>query len=273
MNKITIENFITSYIEKSALNTIGADKALTEEMVGLVIWDKPLIGYAAADNEYIGQLKNIPEANIEMDIPEFWLPGAESVISFFLPYTSQIRKSNIPGDAPSTQWLHGRIDGQNLINALLKDTITFLEKNGYDAMSPLFDERFSPKMGRDTKENDFGSNWSERHAAYAAGLGTFSLSKGLITEKGIAGRFGSIITTAEFEPSIPSHDELYGNCTMCGACIKRCPKQVISLEKGKLHKPCSDYLDDILDANPPYYGCGKCQVGVPCEDRIPVRKT
>ena len=30
------------------------------------------------------------------------------------------------------------------------------------------------------------STWSERHAMYAAGLGTFGLSKGLITKKGMA---------------------------------------------------------------------------------------
>jgi len=35
------------------------------------------------------------------------------------------------------------------------------------------------------------SSWSERHAAYAAGLGTFSLNDALITPKGIAHRLGS----------------------------------------------------------------------------------
>jgi len=32
------------------------------------------------------------------------------------------------------------------------------------------------------------SNWSERHIAYVAGLGTFSLADSFITEKGAANR-------------------------------------------------------------------------------------
>lgn len=38
-------------------------------------------------------------------------------------------------------------------------------------------------------EKTFGSNWSERHAAYVCGLGTFGLSKGLITDKGMGRTF------------------------------------------------------------------------------------
>jgi epoxyqueuosine reductase len=40
----------------------------------------------------------------------------------------------------------------------------------------------------------YASSWSERHAAYAAGLGTFGLCDGLITARGKAVRFGSIIS-------------------------------------------------------------------------------
>ena len=66
--------------------------------------------------------------------------------------------------------------------------------------------------------------------------------------------------------------ELENYCTKCGACIKRCPVNAISLEKGKNNVLCSGFLDRVLEkAGIPYYGCGKCQVGVPCEKRAPAR--
>ena len=50
-------------------------------------------------------------------------------------------------------------------------------------------------------EKGMYSNWSERHIAYAAGLGTFSLSDGFITERGIAHRCGSAVVGLELPAS------------------------------------------------------------------------
>jgi len=44
------------------------------------------------------------------------------------------------------------------------------------------------------------SNWSERHIAYAAGMGTFSLNDAFITEKGIAIKLLSVVTELEIFP-------------------------------------------------------------------------
>jgi epoxyqueuosine reductase QueG len=43
---------------------------------------------------------------------------------------------------------------------------------------------------RPSEKYVFSSNWSERHAAYTAGLGTFGLCDGLITPLGKAMRVG-----------------------------------------------------------------------------------
>ena len=45
------------------------------------------------------------------------------------------------------------------------------------------------------------SDWSERHIAYVAGQGTFSLSDGFITERGIAHRCGSVVIDLKLPPS------------------------------------------------------------------------
>ena len=59
-------------------------------------------------------------------------------------------------------------------------------------------------------------------------------------------------------------------CSGCGACIRRCPVNAIT-PRGKEHPPCSDFLDETKIRFAPRYGCGKCQVQVPCMSGIPAR--
>jgi epoxyqueuosine reductase QueG len=101
------------------------------------------------------------------------------------------------------------------------------------------------------------------------GLGTFGLSKGLITRKGIAGRFGSIITELYLSPDKRGYENIYEYCSMCGRCVKNCPVNAITIENGKNHIICSDFLDKTREKYSPRYGCGKCQINVPCEFIIP----
>jgi epoxyqueuosine reductase QueG len=101
-------------------------------------------------------------------------------------------------------------------------------------------------------------------------LGTFGLSKGLITRKGTAGRFGSILTDLFLTPDTREYKDVYEYCNMCGICAKKCPSSAISVENGKDCLPCYEFIEETLRKNYPRYGCGKCQVGVPCESRIPL---
>lgn len=52
---------------------------------------------------------------------------------------------------------------------------------------------------------------------------------------------------------------------MCG----KLSCQLISKDKGKNHRICSDFLDSTEEKYKPRYDCGKCQIGVPCEICIP----
>lgn len=85
----------------------------------------------------------------------------------------------------------------------------------------------------------------------------------------MAGRIGSIITNLELEKTQRAYTAIYEYCTMCGACTKKCPVDAISIKTGKNHILCSDYVDQIEEKYKPRYGCGKCQVGIPCESQIP----
>jgi epoxyqueuosine reductase QueG len=144
-----------------------------------------------------------------------------------------------------------------------------IQDEGEGAVVPSLDPRMLTYAKPSGELPGYTSNWSERHVAYAAGLGTFSLSGGLITRRGTAGRFMSIITSLELSPTMRPYNELYEYCSDCGACITACPPKAISHGHLKNNSACGAWLDKIRELKAPYYGCGKCQCGMPCENGIP----
>lgn len=274
MDKQVIEERLRQFVNETAENFIKEQDALSPQLVGMRIYDEPIVGIGKANDELFTIFKK-PDAvgEIFMD-PEQWLPGAKSVISYFLPFSEEVRKGNRNDMSwPSPGWLHGRLEGQTFLVKVSNFIKEMLEVEGHQGSIPIIDSRFRSggmtgltagqgKMG-------FTSNWSERHVAYVCGLGTFCLSKGLITEKGVAGRFGSVITDLELPADNRNYEGIYDYCNNCGVCVKNCPANAISLEKGKNHDLCFAFLQEVYAQIKPRYACGKCQVKVPCENRIP----
>lgn len=264
-----------AFLESGGRNRVTAEQALSPAVVGLRLWDRPLFGLSAADDPLYPGLK-APEAVGPWSLtPREWLPEARTVISFFLPFSQEIQKSNRSHRSlPSEEWLHGRHEGQALLFALCRHLAGLLEANGWNAVIPSLDPRFAAIEPPGTNDafppgTSYTSVWSERHVAYISGLGTFGLSKGLITERGICGRFGSLVTDAPAVPTSRPYTGLYDYCTRCGACVRRCPVDAIDPERGKDHFICSEYVTWTEEEYAPRYGCGKCQVGVPCASRRP----
>jgi len=124
------------------------------------------------------------------------------------------------------------------------------------------------------------SNWSERHAAHAAGLCTFGLCGGLITARGKAMRAGSVVAKIEMEPTPRPYADHRAYCLFfakgtCGKCIDRCPARAIT-EAGHDKEKCRHHLVRARrHVKKTYgfegYGCGLCQVSVPCEAQIPAK--
>ena len=249
----TIKENMAEFIQNNPQNFV-------EELDMIQIWDQPLMGVASASDPLWKKLKEPSVIGPDHLTPEEWLPGAKSVISYFLPFTEHIRSSNRQKGLPSVEWLYGRCEGEVVNNSLRKLIIELIESSDGKTVAPALDKRF-------TVANHV-SNWSERHAAFIAGLGTFSLNYSLITNLGAAGRFGSVITDIEFEPSIRPYKKIDEYCTKCGECIPRCPPTAID-ENGKDAESCSKFLDKTLKLNKPRYGCGKCQTAVPCEYQNP----
>lgn len=278
MKKRDIIRFTSDFTENSEHNRVSPDRAISGSLSGMRIFDLPLLGFGDADDSLFSDLKKKSVIGKHHLLPREWLPCARTVISFFLPFTAQVKKSNRTDmSRPSDEWLHGRIEGQAFVNELCRRLASRLTGAGYISIAPSLDERFRSYTGSAVSGADNGKDkplsytsiWSERHAAFVCGLGTFGLSRGLITSKGMAGRFGSIITELKLVPDKRKYTGINEYCIMCGNCTDNCPVMAITVKKGKDHAKCSAFLDSTMEKFNPRYGCGKCQVRVPCESRIP----
>jgi len=233
---------------------------------GRRIYDDPLVGIAAAADPLFERLRDETIVGPHHLTPREWLPEAKSVVSYFLPFADWIREPNRAPGMVAEEWVVGRFDGEDFNNHLRRQLAAYLVELGGKAVVPSHTDRHRITARR--------SNWSERHAAFVSGLGTFGLSRSMITRAGSAGRFGSAITTLDLAPTPRDYDGPYDRCPWlvtggCGACIGRCPSGAITAD-GKDTATCAHYLDHVV--KPLFasrYGCGKCQTGVPCESGIP----
>ena len=90
------------------------------------------------------------------------------------------------------------------------------------------------------------SSWSERHAAYVSGLGTFGLCDGLITPVGKAMKCGSVIARIVISPTPRPYIDHHAWCLYyasgtCGLCIEHCPAAALS-ERGHDKVRCWEYV-------------------------------
>jgi epoxyqueuosine reductase len=247
-------------------------------------FDEPLIAFGSANDplftaykEIIGDFHLTP-AEIMKSIYGEGAGEARTVICWVLPVTSATRESNRREEkVPSRRWALTRAYGERFNNQLRMYVVDMLRFVSAQAVAPLLSGMWRPEMD---PKGGLSSTWSERHAAYAAGLGTFSLSDGFITERGIAHRCGSVLTDVGISPSPRNYADHLGNCLYfrdgsCGVCIRRCPAGAISLQ-GHDKERCKAYVyGELRGAVGELYGvmetgCGLCQTRVPCESCNPV---
>lgn len=280
-NAAWIEEVIKSYIDTSDENTLQNpenDKAFETPLVGFSSGDDPLY---EAYKDHIGPFFMAPQEAAALAFMDFDITAESlTVISWILPHNKLTKADNRKETMyPADRWARGRIMGEEVNSKLRKHVVETLEKGGHRAFAPTqmpqFSARISPKYGH-------ASTWSERHAAYAAGLGTFGLCDGLITSVGKAMRTGSVIARIDIPPTERPYSQHQEYCLFfthgtCGKCMPRCPVNAIT-EKGKDKTLCRNHLfpatRDYVTANYGFvgYGCGLCQTKVPCESKIPAAK-
>lgn len=253
---------------------------------GIPAWDNFILGCAAGDDSIFEKLRRdadfpcfTPLELFRTFYPEPDTSASElTVLCWVLPQRAETRAAN-SGAKPSEVWGRAKLCGEKFyISMGLRLEKFFAERN----IAAVFPMGHPAEVKRFNSQKYYvASNWSERHACYAAGLGTFGLCDGLITPLGKAHRCGSIIIKAQLPPTPREYGDIHEYCPWftkksCGLCIKRCPVGAIS-EKGHdkekcqafLHGECADFFES---SGFQVYACGLCQAGVPCEDRIPGRE-
>jgi len=257
---------------------------------GSPIWEEPLVGFADGDDplfdlykRVVGETHLTPRealaAGWAQPTEEFAPPDRISVICWVLPTARPTRMDNRAMTAgPCLRWNHSRFQGEAFNDHLRQFVTAYLAEQGIFAVAPVLLAQF--KMLHSAQ--GWGSTWSERHAAYAAGLGTFGLSDGLITARGVAHRLGSVVASAGWPASPRPYTQYQQYCPYisdgtCGACITRCPVGAIG-PHGHDKDRCRQFLFEDLAGwlkKPGYIGaygaCGLCQTRVPCEFGIPRR--
>ena len=272
-----VEAIIKDFINLSPENTLknaGNDKAWADPLVGFSRGDDPLY---QSYKEHVGPFHWTPLEIFSLAFPKSDVTAGElTVISWILPQTEEtkesLRKETLQ---PSDAWARARIFGEEVNVKLRQHVVDTLRAAGVDAVAPMLFPQWKMTM---SERFGFASTWSERHAAYAAGLGTFSLCDGLITPKGKAMRTGSVVARLQIPPTPRPYRDHRAYCLFfsqgtCGKCIERCPAGSVS-KSGHDKSKCMAYLQVTRTYVTSHYGfegygCGFCQSGVPCESRIP----
>jgi epoxyqueuosine reductase len=288
-----IEDEIKAFVRTSPLNHMPI-------MDNTPIYDEPLVGFADGDDPIFTEYKTIiapmhltPREALAKTYnrsPQD-IPAHISVISWILPITSRIRESNRrPTVTPSRLWASVEYYGEYIfLEAMQEHLVEFLTKRGYLAVAPAMEPYFKDTMmelkimGEEwdiVKIKEKGiSNWSEKHIAYAAGLGTLSFSGNLISEHGVAVTTGSIVTSLVLPASQRTAENPYSNCLFyatgtCKACAARCPVGAIT-ENGHDDIKCANHFFVLQKLGKKYnmgrVGCGMCMTKVPCEFCNPVK--
>ena len=265
MDQEQLVEFIELFIENDPGNAVLPTK----------IYEKPLVAFAAADDPLFAKLQESHVVGPEHRLPGDWLAGAKTVISYFLPYPAELCKTNHAGERVSPEFQYARFYGEDINDRLRRKLVNFLNNAGYLSVAPILEKEFQIS----NMPGQLKSNWSERHAAFIAGHGSFGLHWGIITKKGVAGRFGSVVTTLDLEPTAREYEELYAHCPyfnggLCDACLKRCPCGALQHD-GKSKDACFHHLRHTEKeyahflSGFPFSCCGKCIVHIPCEKERP----
>ena len=215
----------------------------------------PIVAFASAHDPKYQEPKTIigPWHNLPTD----FLPEAESVISYFIPFTKEVALApkNEPDGSPVWSEAYILINQHfHVVNQAVQD---YLESQGYKAaqIKPL--KAYDPET--------FHAPWSHRSAAVIANLATLGANNLAITEKGSGGRFCSLITSAKLKPNreAPKKQCPYPVNGACGLCIKVCPAGALT-EHGTNKAACQAELNKnperLKKLNAKYIAdiCGKC---------------
>jgi len=254
-----IKEDIRSEIERFSVRHQGQRRTQTR-------WRTPLVGFASAEDILFKELQKAVSPTHAL--PVELLPGARTVVAYFLPFEESIVHSNVAGQLASREWAQAYVETNVLIKKLNLHIKDYLESQGYAVLVMPPTHNFDP--------DNLISDWSHRHVAFVAGLGRFGLNNMLITENGCCGRIGSFITSLSITPDSRPKEEacLFHYNASCTQCVTRCVNKALSEDEFNRHT-----CYQMCRVNEEKYRslgradvCGKCLVDVPCSLADPVKK-
>jgi len=250
--------FVRDKIKAFTLNRQAAE--------GKARWKNPLVAFADAADPMFSRLKEAVSPSHAL--PEDLLPGAGTVIVYFIPFVREIVLSNSGGRTASEMWAEAYVETNRLVRDINDHLALLLGDLGYRcAILP-------PTHNFDTTR--LISDWSHKHVAYVAGLGAFGRHRLLITSEGCCGRLGSLVTNAVIPATarraeVACLQEYNGTC---GVCMKKCSWAALTAD-GFERQRCYDVLLEnakIYESLGLADVCGKCCCVTPCSFKNPVEK-
>lgn len=218
---------------------------------------EPLTGFASADDPLFHQLPEIiGEHHL---LPKAFLPEAKTVMAFFLPFQPWVVEANRSAAGVAREWAEAYVNTNKLLNSISEALIEELTQKGIKA------EMIHATHNYDAET--LLAPWSHRSAAFIAGLGRFGMNRMLITPKGSAGRYGSIIFSKEvaYDARLQEETCITFQGGKCGYCVKACPTGALTAKGLDKHR-CNEYLLTVSKSFSDLGTCdccGKCLTG-PC---------
>ncbi|MEJ2736758.1 MAG: epoxyqueuosine reductase [Anaerolineae bacterium] len=220
---------------------------------------KPLVGFASADDPRFPDLRRIVHPTHML--PQDLLPGARSVVSFFLPFAPWVVEANSRDRRQvAREWAVAYYETNALIGRISARLIEVLGKRGIGSAAEPATLNFDTQT--------LVSRWSHKSVGVIAGIGSPGLHHMVITDAGCAGRFGSLVLDAELPaaPAEPRERCLYFHDGSCLECVTRCPVGALDadqpIDKQLCWRWCQEVAAGFEDMDRPYI-CGKCAIG-PC---------
>jgi epoxyqueuosine reductase len=220
---------------------------------------EPLVRFAAAGDPRFLDLRLFVESTHML--PQDLLPGARSVVAFFLPFARWVVDANAQHEEQvAPEWATAYVETNALIGQINAHLIESLAEQGVRAAAQPATHNFDPVS--------LVSRWAHKSVAVIAGLGSFGLHQMVITDAGCAGRFGSLVLDADLPVVLvePKQRCLYFHDGSCLECVQRCPADALDASRPLDKQLCRHQQKTVAQK----YGvvspadvCGKCAIG-PC---------
>jgi len=221
----------------------------------------PIAGFVAADDPGFAKLSQWVE--FRHLLPAELLPGARSVVCFYLPFAPEVVEANLRDKVQvAREWAVAYNDTNALIGRITSRLIAVLGQHGVRAAAEPATGNFDRKELR--------SHWSHKSIAVLAGIGSFGLHQLVITDAGCTGRFGSLVLDADLPIAKPAQKERceYYAAGTCLSCVFGCPVDALAecepINRQVCWELCLKNAEAFLDIGPEVQSCGKCAVVGPC---------